>query len=82
MKAPYLAIVLVIASVAGVVALGGVTNQRGEKVAPIATAKPEAAPATEAPPFPPLAGPVWNLTSVDARIAIPEGWSKIGRAHV
>jgi hypothetical protein len=80
MKAPYLAVLLVVLSVGGVVMLGGVTKQQELAGPRIAAAKldPAAASGAEAPPFPPLDGPVWNLPSVDARISIPKGWS-IGR---
>ncbi|MEO6708988.1 MAG: hypothetical protein ABI054_14095 [Planctomycetota bacterium] len=74
---PLYVVGLIVASVAGVVALSGVTKQSGE--APRVAAKAETlATAVEAPPFPPLEGELWNLTSIDARLQIPEGWS-IGR---
>ncbi|HTF88275.1 MAG TPA: hypothetical protein VK843_07675, partial [Planctomycetota bacterium] len=74
---PLYVVGLVVASVAGVVALSGVTKQTGET--PRVAAKAETlASAVEAPPFPPLEGEIWNLPSIDARLLIPKGWS-IGR---
>lgn len=74
MKAPYLAVVLVLVSVAGVVALGGVTKKQEPKKSNVAATKLEDSPAVEAAPFPPLEGPIWNLSSVDARLSIPKDW--------
>lgn len=77
MKAPYLALALVVVSVAGVVALTGVPDGGANK--PAARPRTEAVPVAaatkaELPPFPPLAGPIWDLPSIDARLPIPAGW--------
>ena len=80
MKAPQLAIILVVLSVAGVVALSGVTKKHDKDPLRTAVAKPEPERAAGAgvAPFPPLEGSLWNLTSVDARLRVPSGWT-IGR---
>ena len=82
MKAPYVAVALVVLSVAGVVFLTGVTKKPSTDKAPVETAKAEVAveKTVEGPPFKPIEGPYWDLTSVDARIAIPKGWT-LGRVR-
>src|SRR5690349_5273422 len=77
MKAPVLAGVLVVISVAAVVVLGGVTKKDGSR-APRGAASRVETGAVEAPPFPALEGELWNLPTVDARLRIPNGWT-IGR---
>jgi len=78
MKLSHAALVLVVVSVAGVVALTGVPEEPADSSPPrprTVASKLEPAPAVELPPFPPLEGPIWDLPSVDARMAIPAGWS-------
>jgi len=75
MKPAYLAVGLVVLSVAGVVALGGVTKKQAPRAQRLDAAKLEAvASRVEPPPFPALEGELWNLPTVDARLRIPRGW--------
>ena len=77
MKPSYLALTLVLVSVAGVVALTGLPAGPGAGAQPKARAtatKVEPLAKLELPPFPPLEGPIWDMPTVDARMSIPAGW--------
>jgi hypothetical protein len=75
MKLSYVAVALVLVSVVGVVALSGVP-ETSKVLKPRASATVvEPTSAVELPPFPPLEGPLWELSHVDARLRIPNGWS-------
>ena len=78
MKASYLAVAVVLASVAGAVALTGVPDGSKPSKPRTVASKVAAQPAPEAPPFPALEGPIWDLPNVDARLRIPVGW-EIGK---
>lgn len=82
MKASYVAVALVVISVAGVVFLTGVTKAPQATPVRVETAKAVAAveASVEAPPFRPIEGAFWDLPNVDARLAIPKGWT-IARVH-